>query len=218
MPDSAVDRRVRREERPELLRWIALARSLAATLDCLERPLLLVEPGPVLRVWHANAAAREQLADGEALHMRDGLLHASGELNAAALNRALQAVMAQSATSRTVLPVQLRAGMTTVAVRLQRLDFGASADLPVADVLLVDVQPQACPKRTVQRLRDGFGLTPREAECALGLYTIGSLEAVARCTGRSIHTVRTQLKAAMQKTSTHTQAGLVALVARQLER
>ena len=120
--------------------------------------------------------------------------------------------------SLALLPVQLRAGATAVAVRLQRLDFGASADLPVADVLLVDVQPQACPKRTVQRLRDGFGLTPREAECALGLYTIGSLEAVARCTGRSIHTVRTQLKAAMQKTSTHTQAGLVALVARQLER
>jgi DNA-binding CsgD family transcriptional regulator len=45
---------------------------------------------------------------------------------------------------------------------------------------------------------------------------MGSLDEFARCAGKSIHTVRSQIKAAMQKTSTHTQAGLVALVANRL--
>jgi DNA-binding CsgD family transcriptional regulator len=172
-------------------------------------------PEQPLRVWHANAAAREQLALGTALRLREGWLQGCGEGNAAALERAVQSIAAGSAGVTTRL--QLRAEGATASLRLQRLEFGATADLPLATVVLVDVQPQACPQRNLQRLREGFGLTPREAECALGLYAIGSVEAMARCTGKSIHTVRTQLKAAMQKTATHTQAGLVALVARQLE-
>jgi len=213
MAEGLVERRVRREERPEQLRWIALARSLAATLDCLDRPLLLVEPGPSLRVWHANAAAREQLAPGELLHMREGTLHARGEMNVAALERGVRSALEGTDSVR----LKLRSDNATLGLRLQHLDYGASADLPVSRVLLVEVQPMACPQRHLQRLREAFGLTPREAECALGLYAIGSVDAMARCSGKSIHTVRTQLKAAMQKTGTHTQAGLVALVARQLE-
>lgn len=213
MAEGMVERRVRREERPEQLRWIALARSLAATLDCLDRPLLLVVPGQPLRVWHANAAAREQLAVGEVLHLREGTLQAFGEANVAALDRAVR----QVCEGADALRLQLRGASATLGLRLQQVEFGASADLPISRLLLVDVQPQASPQRHLQRLREGFGLTPREAECALGLYAIGSVDAMARCSGKSIHTVRTQLKAAMQKTATHTQAGLVALVARQLE-
>lgn len=215
MSEASGERRVRREERPDQLHWIALARALAATLDCLERPMLLIVPEHPVRVWHANAAAREQLALGVALRLREGWLQGCGEGNATALVRAIQAAAAGPAGVSTRL--QLHAEGTTANLRLQRLEFGASAELPVANVVLVDVQAQACPQRNLQRLREGFGLTPREAECALGLYAIGSVEAMARCTGKSIHTVRTQLKAAMQKTATHTQAGLVALVARQLE-
>jgi len=213
MAEGMVERRVRREERPEQLRWIALARSLAATLDCLDRPLLLVVPEHPMRVWHANAAAREQLAMGEILRLREGALHASGETNTAALERAVRAVF----EGGDALRLQLRGGDATLALRLQRVEFGASAELPISHLLLVDVQPQPSAQRHLQRLREGFGLTPREAECALGLYATGSVDAMARCSGKSIHTVRTQLKAAMQKTATHTQAGLVALVARQLE-
>jgi DNA-binding CsgD family transcriptional regulator len=213
MQQAVLERRVHREVRPDQLRWIAMARSLAATLDCLDRPLLLVEPGHPPRVWHANAAAREQLAGSELLHMRDGVLHVGGEVNVAAFDRGVAAVSAGAGQVR----LQLREAHASLALRLQRLEFGASADLPVSQVVLVDVQPQASQQRHVQRLRDAFGLTPREAECALGLYATGSVDAMARCTGKSIHTVRTQLKAAMQKTATHTQAGLVALVARQLE-
>jgi DNA-binding CsgD family transcriptional regulator len=213
MAEGLLERRVRREDRPEQLRWIALARSLAASLDCMDRPWLLVVPEEPLRVWHANAAAREQLASGECLRMRDGLLLACGEVNTAALNRAVRAVSGGGDAHR----LQLRTEGAALALRLQRLEFGASAELPVAQVLLVDVQSQPSPQRHLQRLRDAFGLTPREAECALGLYAIGSVDAMARCSGKSIHTVRTQLKAAMQKTATHTQAGLVALVARHLE-
>ena len=213
MADGWVERRVRREERPEQLRWIALARSLAATLDCLDRPLLLVVPEPPLRVWHANAAAREQLASGDLLRLRDGALETLGEANTAALERGVRAV----SEGTPALQLKLNGAGASLGLRLRRLQFGASAELPISHLVLLDVQPQASPDRHLQRLREGFGLTPREAECALGLFATGSVEAMARCSGKSIHTVRTQLKAAMQKTATHTQAGLVALVARQLE-
>jgi DNA-binding CsgD family transcriptional regulator len=107
-------------------------------------------------------------------------------------------------------------GRTAATLQVQVLDFGASPDLPVSEVLLLEVHEKAPIERGLQRLCNEYLLTRKEAECAIGLYAMGSLDEFARCAGKSIHTVRSQIKAAMQKTSTHTQAGLVALVAARL--
>ena len=104
----------------------------------------------------------------------------------------------------------------TASLQVQVLDFGMSADLPVTQMVLLELHEKAALEVGLHRLCLTFQLTPKEAEAAIGLYAIGSVGEFARSAGKSIHTVRTQLKAAMQKTGTHSQAGLVALVANHL--
>ncbi|GAB3348568.1 helix-turn-helix transcriptional regulator [Lysobacter tyrosinilyticus] len=207
-----VERRQRRERDPDQLRWIAQARTLAAALDLLPSPIALLLPGEPLRVWHANAAARHRLSIHPELRMRDGLL-----LVASAHASAVMQAIARARELGPGHPQQLRlpssAGPATATACVQLLDFGASRDLPVSTVLMLELRESVSPERGLQQLCTEFRLTRKEAEAALGLHAMGSIDELARCTGKSIHTVRTQLKAAMQKTGTHTQAGLVALVA-----
>ncbi|GAB3379006.1 helix-turn-helix transcriptional regulator [Lysobacter fragariae] len=208
-----VERRVRRERHPDQLRWIAQARSLAAALDLLRQPVVLLLPGEPIRVWHANTAARNRFSSDPELQMRDGVLIATPAC-AHALAQAIHhaARLGPGHPQQLVLPS--RSGPAAATVQL--LEFGASADLPVSMMVMLELRESASPQRGVQCLCDEFQLTRKEAEVALGLYSMGSIEALARCTGKSVHTIRTQLKAAMQKTSTHTQAGLVALIANRL--
>lgn len=211
-PSTAGERRVRREVDPAQLRWIAQARSLAATLDLLPLPIILLTPGESIRVWHANAAARNRFSGGGDLHLREGFLQGS-VLGLQGLHRAIEAARRLGPGQPQPVVVDAAAGTSGT---LQMLGFGASADLPVSDLLMLEVRDGGCRTQGLQRLCTEFGLTPREAEVAVGLYSMGSVEELARCTGRSVHTVRTQLKVAMQKTGRKTQAGLVATVADRL--
>ncbi len=210
---TQLERRLRREERVDQLRWIAQARCLAATLDLLAQPVVLVLPSEPIRVWHANAAARSQLASSSVLQMRAGVLVAIDEANATALAYTIRSALRLGSHHPQQLLLTASGSAATTSLQVQALDFGASPDLPVSQVLLIELHEKQPPERGLQRLRDDFKLTRKEAECAVGLYAIGSVDGFARCTGKSIHTVRSQLKTAMQKTATRTQAGLVALVA-----
>jgi DNA-binding CsgD family transcriptional regulator len=208
------ERRLRREDRAEQLRWIAQARCLAATMDLMPQPIVLVLPGEPIQVWHANAAARRQLASSAVLRMCAGMLvpvgAANAELIAHAIGRAL--VLGPQHPQK----VGLTGGSAPIHLQVQALDFGANPDLPVTHVLLLELREQPATESCLQRLCLAYQLTRKEAETAIGLYAIGSVGEFARSAGKSIHTVRSQLKAAMQKTGTHSQAGLVALVANHL--
>lgn len=210
------ERRQRREDRPEQLQWIAQARCLAATLDLLQQPIVLVLPGEPIRVWHANAAARRQLASSTLLPMRGGVLVPADATCAAAIARATQRALMLGPHHPQQLELGAHGDATTATLQVQVLDFGMGAGLPVAKMVLLELHEKAGPEVGLHRLCLTFQLTPKEAEAVIGLYAIGSVGEFARSAGKSIHTVRTQLKAAMQKTGTHSQAGLVALVARHL--
>lgn len=197
--------------------WIAQARCLAATLDLLSQPIVLVLPGEPIQVWHANAAARRQLASSGTLQMCGGVLVPADEASAIAITRAIRRALMLGPHHPQQLELTAHDNAATASLQVQALDFGASADLPVTQVLLLELHENAAPEVGLQRLCRDFRLTRKEAECAVGLYTMGSTDTFARCVGKSIHTVRTQLKIAMQKTETHTQAGLVALVANHLK-
>lgn len=214
VPPRQGERRLRRERHPDQLRWIAQARSLAAAFDLLRQPIVLLLPGEPIRVWHANAAARHRLGTHPELRIREGQL-----LVAPARRPALAQAIAHARQLGPGHPQQLLLPSSSgpAVASLQLLDFGASDDLPVSAVVMLELRESTSTERGLQDLCAEFRLTRKEAEAALGLYAMGSVEELARCTGKSIHTVRTQLKAAMHKTGTHTQAGLVALVARQLE-
>jgi DNA-binding CsgD family transcriptional regulator len=211
-PADAGERRLRREQDPAQLRWIAQARSLAATLDLLPTPIVLFGDGEPLRVWHANAAARHRLGGGAGLHLREGTVQGTPEA-LHALRRATGEALRLGPGHPQALAL---AADARAAGTVQALGFGASADLPVSELLMLEMRDGGGRSQGLQRLCAEFGLTPREAEVAVGLYSMGSIEELARCTGRSVHTVRTQVKVAMQKTGRRTQAGLVAAVADRL--
>jgi len=206
-----VERRLRRERDPDQLRWIAQARTLAAALDLLAQPVVLLLPGEPMRVWHANATARHRLGIHPELRIRDGLLHV-----APACAQALGQAIARARERGPDHPQQLLLSSPTApaTIHVQLLDFGATRDLPVSTVFMLELREPVSAEQGLRQLCAEFRLTRKEAEAALGLYAMGSIGQLARCTGKSVHTIRTQLKAAMQKTETHTQAGLVALVAR----
>lgn len=209
----APERRARREQDPAQLRWIAQARCLAATLDLLRHPILLLVPGEPIRVWHANAAARHDLGEHAAFHVREGLLQCSP----AGLD-ALRPALAQARRLGAGHPQRfvLRADAHATGGTVQALDFGASTDLPVTELVMLEMQAATTGEPGLRDLCGEFGLTRKEAEVAIGLYSMGSVEELARCAGKSVHTIRTQLKAAMQKTGRRTQAALVAAVADRL--
>jgi DNA-binding CsgD family transcriptional regulator len=212
-PPATHERRVRREQHADQLRWIAQARSLAAAFDLLRQPIVLLLPGEPIRVWHANSAARDWFGGHAELRMRDGLLEMSASCaRLLADTLALAQTEARGQTHALLLPSH---GEPTAGT-LRLLDFGASTDLPVSTIAMLELREPVSSERGVKLLCAAFQLTRKEAEAALGLYSMGSVESLARCNGRSIHTIRTQLKAAMQKTGTHTQAALVALVADRL--
>lgn len=206
----AGERRLRREQHPDQLRWIARARALAATLDLLLQPIVLLLPGEPLQVWHANAAARHRLGIHPELRIRDGLL-TTAPARAQAMAQAIARACALGPGHPQEVPLPSPTDPASACVQL--LEFGASHDLPVSTVLMLELRESASAARGMQQLCAEFRLTRKEAEAALGLCAMGSVEHLARSAGKSVHTIRTQLKAAMQKTGTHTQAGLVALVA-----
>ena len=61
-------------------------------------------------------------------------------------------------------------------------------------------------------LKSRFGLTEAECELAMHLVRGGSIAEYAERRGRSIFTVRNQLQSVLEKTGTHRQAQLTALI------
>ncbi|GAB3729731.1 hypothetical protein GCM10028862_08390 [Luteimonas pelagia] len=219
MPGDGVptrpERRREREERPAGLRWIARARSLVAVLDLMPNALLLLEPDARCRIWHANVAAQRRLQAGYGLRVVDDRLVVDGPGLDARLQQLARACTRPGTGASLDLPVPCVAG-TPLRLRLEALDFGASADLPVQRLVLAEVLGGGLDTEAVAALCRAHGLTRKEAEAALMLHATGSVAGIAAQSGRSVHTVRTQLKAAMAKTGTHSQAALVALVGARL--
>lgn len=207
----SMERRRARERRPEQLHWIAQARALAATLDLLPNALVLLDPGPPCRAWHANLAARRLLADAGGLARTDDLPTARDDRLGARLAALLDGCPLAGDRPRAPRPPAAASGRElTLSVR--ELDFGASRDLPVRRLVLVEARARGPDGAALAALCREFGLTPKEAEAALRLHATGSVAEIAAQARRSVHTVRTQLKSAMSKTRTRSQAGLVALV------
>ncbi|WP_345293555.1 hypothetical protein [Luteimonas vadosa] len=213
-PPRPGERRQHREQRADQLRWIAQARSFGATLDRLPQALMLVVPGRPIRVWYANAAARQRFSEPGPLRLRQDLLLVGDD--ATALHGALRRAGTAIAAHRERIDLPGADGVAGLQLHVEALDFGASADLPVSQVVLIEAHAPLPDTVPLERLCREFGLTPGEAGAAVRLLATGSLEQIARDTGRSIHTVRTQIKGAMVKTGTHSQAALVGLVSRRL--
>jgi DNA-binding CsgD family transcriptional regulator len=214
---SGDERHVGRELQADAAREHARVTCLASALECLPHPILLVIASRPLQVWHANAAARRRFSDGGLLRLRDGLLSIEeGASRVHLMNAIRRAFVAGPGCPQEVELAGEPGGPMLAKVHVEAVDVDADADagLPVSRLLLLEVDERTATHAALRYLCSQFGLTPKEAQIALGLHANGSAHDTARDAGRSIHTVRAQLKSAMHKTNTHSQAGLVALVGR----
>ncbi|WP_137940070.1 hypothetical protein [Chitinivorax sp. B] len=90
--------------------------------------------------------------------------------------------------------------------------YASNGATPLAMVLVSD--PRKTRRGAAAQLRALFGLTPAEATLALELAAGRSLNELSEETGRSVDTLRTQLKCVFSKTDTHRQSELVSLLLR----
>jgi DNA-binding CsgD family transcriptional regulator len=213
---SSQDRRAHRERRSDDRFVHARAHCLSAAFDVLCHPILILIPGNPLRIWYANAAARSHPATGDVLTLGDDDVRLTAGENGQALGRALRMALLQGPGFPQVIEFAAGPGKAVTHVHIDALDPRADFELPYTRMLLVEVRRRTAPADALARLCRDFGLTPKEAEIALGLYASGSVEQLAQHARKSVHTVRTQLKAAMHKTATRSQAGLVALIGSRL--
>ena len=88
--------------------------------------------------------------------------------------------------------------------------LAAQHQAPAALILITDLERQ--PKVLGRRLVDLFGLTPAEACLAVALVAGKRLEDIAEERGVRMPTLRTQLRAILDKTGTRRQADLMRLI------
>jgi DNA-binding CsgD family transcriptional regulator len=92
-----------------------------------------------------------------------------------------------------------------------RLD-GATASIPRPSVGIFVTEPDVCGRIDRDALADAFRLTPREAAVADLLASGHDLKGAAQALAIGIGTARNHLKRVFEKTDTHSQARLMALL------
>ncbi|MCG2839826.1 hypothetical protein L6Q21_02365 [Sandaracinobacter sp. RS1-74] len=176
---------------------------LRALIEQAGRAILVVGPG--LSIRFCSEAAERLLAAGDALRLREGRLRLRGTGQGRALLRAIDDVLARRAgvPSHLLLPRPDGRPPLEVAVMPFALEGRSLCALSITD-------PEA-------RVRDGwaaiaqrFALSPGELALARGLHAGRTLAEIAGERGRSVETLRSQLKSLFLKTDTSRQSLLLA--------
>ncbi|MBF8221099.1 response regulator [Halomonas sp. 328] len=206
----------------ELRQAMAKLRQEASTqaFEGATRALDLVAPGMLLldhqgRVLFANRTARELAAGDNGLRLGERL-GAVQPGQAQQLRQALrQAIAASHDRREEVFCLRLprlgeRHNLLVMACALGQDEPSQCEQKPAVVVLLSDPEKRARVPRQV--LASLFGLTPTEARIALALAEGWRTEEIATQMGISPTTVAFHLRNLFQKTDTHRQAELIALV------
>ncbi|MFZ3353186.1 MAG: helix-turn-helix transcriptional regulator [Xanthobacteraceae bacterium] len=163
-------------------------------------------------VFRLNKAAERLLGDD--VQIVGNRLVSRIQSATAALDRALHAVLWRSDGGSLRAPVSLpREEGHPVLAYVSRLS-GVTADtFAPCQVVAVLVDLEARVRPAERDLMGVFNLTPAEARLASRLSSGDSIEEIAADLGITYETSRKQLKSIFQKTDTHRQAQLVALLA-----
>jgi DNA-binding CsgD family transcriptional regulator len=205
-------RAIRRLQRAD--GWGALFGAISAQL-----PLGIVVLDADGRIVTLNASAESMLATGDGLSAaRHGLTASNSAVRqaleariATAIATALGTDGAGGATLRVPRPSGRRAYVLDI-VPIVAPPAIYPRERVVAVVLITD--PERDDATLPRRLQSLLELTPREARLAATLGSGHSIESAAPALGLSVATARTYLKHVFQKTGTHRQSELVALVRR----
>lgn len=120
--------------------------------------------------------------------------------------KASQALFARNATESAVLRVRSSARGHFVVLRLQPVQLQGQGNF-----ILAASSEVCCPEGFADLLNSAFGLTPAEAGVVQALVECCSIKEIAEQRGRSVDTVRAQIKSIQSKTETHSQVELVRL-------
>lgn len=184
------------------------------TAESLAGPTLLL--GYAMNLVSLSPAGEEVLRDGTVLTLRGGRVAAASPAHAAALNRAFAAVAGAPPHARQSLrlPLAIPTAAAPAMLDLMPMPQRMSGPLSRACVALtIRLPDSADAPRVAHLLATDFGLTPAEAAVAQALGDGLDLRQIAQRRGASLATVRTQVKALLNKTQTHRQID-VALIAR----
>ncbi|MBS4051208.1 MAG: hypothetical protein KGZ69_08395 [Methylomonas sp.] len=164
------------------------------------------------RLLYVNPRGESWLRKGDCLTLRQGMLHALDAGKDALLQAALRSVL----TRRVPQHLNLGAGNGTAHCCLTvmpapALDKPVLAEQQVALIILVAANGQQR-VATARQLMELFGLTAAEARFARALAQGEDVDTYANAEGLQKSTVRSHLKAAMEKTGTNSQRDLLRLV------
>jgi len=199
----------------------ARAAAAEAALDRLEAGVVLVDAA--LRAVFVNARAEALAGAADGLSIVSGRVRAALPAETRALERALAAAVARvSAASDAPFDPPGRVVISRPSGRRPLVAAAMPVRPPLAERLLPTrglaalflVEPERPPAIDVVALGQAFDLAPREAELAALLARGSSLAEAAAALGIAGSTARWYVQRVLEKSGTHRQSALVALVLR----
>jgi DNA-binding CsgD family transcriptional regulator/PAS domain-containing protein len=190
--------------------------AVEAALDRLPFGVIIADAGG--RALIINCAAEEMAATNDGLLLRSGRLTATRTGEAAKLAQhiaeAVQSAAGRRGQTGGALLVSRPSGRRPFALLVASLSpdvmLAAAHQAPAALILITDLD--SGPAVLGKRLIELFGLTPAEACLAVALSDGKRLIDVAEERGLRMPTLRTQLRAILEKTDSRRQADLVRLI------
>ncbi|WP_095590872.1 LuxR C-terminal-related transcriptional regulator [Actibacterium ureilyticum] len=122
------------------------------------------------------------------------------------IKSAARAIFTRAGAEAAVLRVRSSARGHFVVLRLQPVQLAGQGTY-----ILAASSEVRCPDGFPELLNSAFGLTPAEAGVVQALVECCSIKEIAEQRGRSVDTVRAQIKSIQSKTETHSQVELVRL-------
>lgn len=188
--------------------------ALSSILDFL--PMIACVTDSSCRLIASSLRAEKMFAENDGISIRSGFIMLSRSDDETMLRRSVQLATQSKGKRASSFVIARRSDGSRV--NLEVMPLGAS--LPrcaewqrdLAIVLIEDSQPIALP--TGRRLQEIFGLTPAEARLAVDLAAGKRPNAIALERGVRMPTVRSQIRAVLQKTGSNRQSDLIKILAR----
>lgn len=184
------------------------ARSLAAPVGIEGLPFAALLVDGLGRIEMTNSAADALLRSGDGLTSSPSGVRALTAADTRALRGAIATTVNLESKTREVVPLN-RPDAMPLAVIVTPWQGPRGERLAVLHVL----DPTTSAEPTEQLLRSMFGLSPAETRVALSIARGNTPDETAAKLGRSVTTIRSQLRAVFQKTRTTRQAELTRLLA-----
>ncbi len=196
-------------------RLVALRTSqelLSSSLDAIAMPALLFDEAGL--IVHKNAAAETLLRNDRSLRDLNGRLVATSPDTTRELQLQISNAVRthrEGRVSETSIVAVRRPGQLSLTTTILPLRGGQDRSL-LCGALMFVFDPERTPAPSAELVRKLFALTAAEAELAVALCGGQSAEEIAIARGRSLSTVRSQLRSLFAKTGTKRQSDLIGLL------